>query len=429
MEFAKLASIYDEVCLYDPGNEYDDSEDEYQDYEAQEQEECDVKDDAPQDRDKSPEPEENMVREVIGALGLTDETRFPGMLANTYTMENANLVAEQEYAYSMKWDGERSLFCIRSASDAFFLHRSMSVSVVDHFELPERTRLTILDGEWLRGVFIIFDALMVGRSSVIMFNLADRMRKAAPVVRALTQLKCFFQGNRVKFKVQWYVCAQELEVLMEKSDVNDVDGVMLTPLRGRYMLGRANFEQLKWKSSANTTVDVKLEKVGEKVYMLAATYNLGYKLERIKSGGQELTVLNVPDESLQQVCEVAYARDLSEWYYVKVRSDKIRPNSSRTVYALLAYLRQPISQDEFVKLAQVCTRVREEQCQKQMEVSRNQLTHYELPPIVPAPYAQNRHQLVGAGAYEIRPQENAYARGRRGGGRGRSRGRGERRGQ
>lgn len=273
-------------------------------------------------------------------------TSFPGSHPVNVTENNVHLLGEQEYAVSPKIDGTRFLLVVHDGH-AFFVTRKLDV-----FVCPEEDECcfdswdeSLFDCEVTPdGCVVILDVINSCGSCVRSLGLVERL-----------QTGCDFSAQMKRIwddcVVQEYHHMCHLPSVLEELDEPGVDGLVFTPVRSSYRLGK-NESLLKYKDPfAECTVDLLVKLVPDQVFggntIIGHTY--GRKGELIPEG-----VIGFP--GMDRECEEAGDNMIAEcliedprpgvtedsaltllprsFVFRRWRHDKDRPNFSEVLDSL-----------------------------------------------------------------------------------------------
>lgn len=153
------------------------------------------------------------------------------------------------YSVSEKADGERKLLFIDSLCDAYLIAKADK----EIFDYKNKLCGSILDGEYVNGIYYAFDILFCNNVDVRQLNLIERHKLIDHFVdgKIVKKKKFYFDqvdfGNKTK-KTIFDICA---EVYQPKKYPYELDGLIFTPINAPY----TNKETYKWKPPEMLTID------------------------------------------------------------------------------------------------------------------------------------------------------------------------------
>jgi len=202
-----------------------------------------------------------VLHEVCNCVRYGDTIkRFPGMQPTSLRRSDLRKIQDANYVVCEKTDGERCFLYIRD-DVAYFVDRKAAVqkatipklAIKGNLENAE-SQVTLLDGERVGDMFLIFDAVLVQGRDVLYLPLDQRLVYALDIIKLNEDhplnlsMKDFFRLKHLRFL--WTEVCPRLP--------HDCDGLIFTPISDPYSPGTSK-TLFKWKPSEMNTVDFKLQ--------------------------------------------------------------------------------------------------------------------------------------------------------------------------
>jgi len=257
-----------------------------------------------------------------------------------------------DYVVCEKTDGERYLLYIEGER-AYFIDRKGDVQVGTlNASMPmPRTRLenneaqiTLLDGERIGDMFLVFDALVVVGRDVCGFPLTERLSYALDVVRANPtkplnmSMKDFFRISDMDF-----LWTKAMPLLPHESD-----GLIFTPIHVPYSPGKCE-ALFKWKPETYNTIDFLCEPMhsnGRNRTRLSLYNNhqhepFGWLSSETEDGPVYEGVYECKWDPSAESSEQSTAR--GGWVIFRPRPDKDKANCVATAEHLFETIKDPLN--------------------------------------------------------------------------------------
>lgn len=271
------------------------------------------------------------IRQCIAyGWGTTDLNRFPGPQPISIERRHFPLLKSQQYLVCEKSDGVRNmLVCFHFEGKKYCL-------LVDRMFNYTFTTLsvpigTILDGELIDGVFMVFDAIMIKGQDVKQKPLTERLFLAKKLCSVILPTK----GN-VRLKVK------QMLPLEKADEIEVIEGLIFTPVNEPVRTG-THETCFKWKPKHLNTIDFAVRPDGTITCLWIQNESI-MPLTRVNAQGKD------PKEYEGKIVECEYGKN--GWSVMKIRTDKDHPNNKRTYDRTLVNIRENIQLEElFVYIA------------------------------------------------------------------------------
>jgi hypothetical protein len=259
---------------------------------------------------------------IAQAWGSNDPERFPGPQPISIERKHLSILKSEPYLVCEKNDGVRNMF-VSGLSDRFgiFINRKFEM-IQTTIPLPSGT---VLDGELMEDVYLIYDAVMIRGKNVMDCPLTERLTLAKMVVPLATK------GN-VKVRVKPML---PLSRISEIQLGPKTDGLIFTPVFQPVRMG-THETCFKWKPRNHITID----------FLVRNGHLCIQGAEEIKPLTRACSMGREPAEFEGQIVECEYG--VAGWSIIKVRKDKDYPNNKRTYTRTLVNLRENIQLSEFI---------------------------------------------------------------------------------
>ena len=285
------------------------------------------------------EPEDEEVRAQVGTW-LRKETRlprhvpigrFPGPLPTPLSVDTVHVLRHQvqHYWVTPKVDGIRALLYI-CPRGVYLVDRKMVLYRIGLVK-PRGSLVpsTILDGEVVllqeQLFFLAFDCIVHGGENFIFRALSPRLDALRTCVPYLET------GPGLLVQTKPFVPLSQLETL--SSDPFPTDGVII--MRDSASCGyhfRPSHSLLKWKPSP--TIDVRVDSL--------RSDDLG-RITAYAADSEPVLVHMTDSVSLLSGCIVECSYLQGAWWTERLRPDKLRPNTLRTIQQTFALCKDPVS--------------------------------------------------------------------------------------
>lgn len=172
-----------------------------------------------------------------------------------------------DWVVTEKADGERAWLIIAPTDFAdtddkndktiYLLHHEL---VTLDWKVPKNTELCILDGEWVKEKFWMFDAIVVNNKDVTNTTLTNRLETAIPIAKALgIEIKNQVHlsdgsiiGTKILKTTKAPTVAETIKKVMNAKYSYKLDGLIFTQVSSHYWGPQ---KPMKWKSPDQTTID------------------------------------------------------------------------------------------------------------------------------------------------------------------------------
>jgi hypothetical protein len=195
-------------------------------------------------------------------------------------------------------------------------------------------RETILDGEMMDGLFLVYDAIVIKGESVKHLSLTQRLAKTSILTKTII--------GPIKVKTKDMFPMSEVRKVVDNMSPKS-DGLIFTPVNEPVRMG-THETLFKWKPREHITIDF-LVSVDEhedgapmaSLWLQGPTYVM--PLSRHNAMDRD------PCSFSNVIVECAYGE--TGWHIIKERPDKTHPNNKRTYERTLVNLRENIQPSEF----------------------------------------------------------------------------------
>ena len=153
--------------------------------------------------------------------------------------------------------------------------------------------------------------------------------------------KWYFPGNQYDI---FQLINNKISLLNSKCSVEGGD--LLLPVDGLIFQSLGNYDEdiYKWKSPENLTIDFYLQLGINDIYeVYVFKSKLLYKVD-IKISGKS----TLPGELHKKIVECKWVPEQNYWEPVKIRDDKLNPNSYEVVQSTIKLLKNPITLDNII---------------------------------------------------------------------------------
>lgn len=255
-------------------------------------------------------------------------TTFKGAQPVTFNKENyhQNIV----YFLSYKLDGIRKLLYIKRNNKSFTLN---SKSEKENIILPGKTTEildgSVLDCEYYKGKYYVFDILSYKHEDTTKENFSDRYVKYKDVVKILDSKKVF---SKIFYKPEKSIY-ETFSILesMRKNYPLKTDGLIFTP----DVFYHSNIKTLKWKPPEEITIDFKVKKQDNKLILLKQD-NSRFLYKGIK------TLLDIP-KNIKDKAIYEFTFDVKNKQFIigRMRPDKTKSNHISVIISNLKTILKP----------------------------------------------------------------------------------------
>ncbi len=190
-------------------------------------------------------------------------------------------------------------------------------------------RGTILDGEMMSDVFLVYDAVMIKGENVMMLPLTERLQKANQLCKTVV--------GPVKVRVKPMFPMSEVQKVIEHYNKAETDGIIFTPVNEPVRMG-THETLFKWKPRNHITIDFLCDVDGT----VDGKPVLGLFIQDRR---YITTPRGFPASLKGKIVECGYGD--SGWYFIRERPDKTYPNNRRTYERTIVNIREDIQAIEF----------------------------------------------------------------------------------
>jgi len=281
---------------------------------------------------------------VIAFIHTSWGTRdyFPGPQPISIERSHFPLLKKNKYVVCEKSDGVRHLlvsFMFGDKKMCVLVNRMFTITLVP-LNLPKVAyQGTILDGELVGTIFLVYDAVVVSGTNVKDLNLIERLQSAEKIPTGIMRVKT----DPISLKMKTFCSLKEYDY---HTVVSDTDGLIFTPVNEPVKTG-THETMFKWKPRDKNTIDFKCKKWEQQnkwgLYVLEKG-NLIFE--------SELSMAKTPEwitEDCIVECQYMCDEEPRWWKPLNIRTDKTHPNNRRTFYRTLVNIRENIKIKEFLK--------------------------------------------------------------------------------
>ena len=271
-----------------------------------------------------------------------DPRYFPG--PQPVSIERKHFTCFQKpYFVCEKSDGVRHVlmaFMYQGNKMCVLVNRALEVTLYP-LSLPKISyEGTILDGELVEKLFLVYDAVLVSGINVANENLVSRLTQAGKVVSAI--LRTVKDAFTVRMKT--FFKLKDIEEFYEKylpTLTYKTDGLVFTPVDEPVRSG-THETLFKWKPCEKNTVDFLVKRNGTKWCLYVQERGTLYFQGDVRAAPEWIT-----DGCIAE-CQLVPGESLW-WKPIGLRTDKVHPNNRRTLYNTLTNIRENIQWREFIQ--------------------------------------------------------------------------------
>uniref|UniRef100_A0A6C0F6E3 mRNA guanylyltransferase n=1 Tax=viral metagenome TaxID=1070528 RepID=A0A6C0F6E3_9ZZZZ len=277
----------------------------------------------------------NQVSEIITNLNLlwkkTIKNQFPGPQPISIERKHFKHLKTDKYYVANKNDGERYCLVFVQYEDHYLsalLSRTNNLYLINIRASKKCYEGTIIDGELVNNMFYAFDTPLICGLDVHTYAFSNRMEQIGIFERCIKRWPKTFN-----FITKEFISLENIKTLKEN---NKCDGLIFMPETAIVSVGTHN-KMFKWKPLELNTIDF-LYKKG-KVFLQTAG-ELTEKRIKIETNGFQI------DPNENTIVECIYLHD-KHWQVLKIRDDKLMPNSVHTYTRTLVNISENILINEF----------------------------------------------------------------------------------
>jgi len=307
------------------------------------------------DKENGPKAEkiknDNIINFILENWNLTEVT-FPGPQPVSLERKDLEQVKTKDYLVCVKSDGMRFIMIIYDGI-AYMMDRSVKCFKINlNFKV---IKFGIFDGELvytkdLKWQYIIHDCINYDKVNVSENILTDRLKYVNLLLDDFIIDTSDFEITNKQF------CGtKEIQTLLNSNINHAIDGLIFTPIYKR--VGKfTQYDLLKWKE--RHTFDLKIHVNDKKIsaYINQNTYEKLYGDVPIDSFAGKLFMKKLEElPTFKNDCIVEceyyekYENDTHVYIPIKIRHDKIYPNSYTTVQKTILNVKENITIDELTK--------------------------------------------------------------------------------
>jgi hypothetical protein len=268
------------------------------------------------------------MREFISSGWGTNSNRFPGPQPVSIERVHMKQLRTVPYLVCEKNDGVRNMlvcFEFESKKICAFVNRAFEARITT-LAVP---RGTILDGEMMSDVFLVYDAVLIKGENVSQQPLTERLHKANQMCKTIV--------GPIRVRVKPMFPMSEVQKVIDRLD-DKTDGMIFTPVNEPVRMG-THETLFKWKPRSHITIDFLCDVDGT----VDGKPVLGLF---IQPHHYITTPAGFSHDLIGKIVECGYGD--SGWYLVKERPDKTYPNNKRTYERTIVNIREDIQANEFI---------------------------------------------------------------------------------
>ena len=273
----------------------------------------------------------------------TSTSFFPGPQPISIERKHFPQLKRSEYVVCEKTDGVRhALIAVMYDNKKICatIDRSQEIHLIP-LNLPKPMFTgTVLDGELVDKVFMVYDCLMVSNKPVGHLDLHKRLEEArGPVAGIMKLAKDPFV---VKVKTFWPL--SNFKEFMAQEFPYKTDGIVLTPVNEPVRIG-THETMFKWKPRDQNTIDFQFKWYNNCWGMYVQ--EKGRLMFESELHPQIATYYNIKEDDIVE-CQYIHWEYPRWWKPILVRTDKTHPNNRRTFYRTLTNIAENIDIKEFL---------------------------------------------------------------------------------
>tara|TARA_X000001036_G_scaffold428315_1_gene457944 strand:- start:1163 stop:2284 length:1122 start_codon:yes stop_codon:yes gene_type:complete len=308
---------------------------------------------------------------------VKDPDNFPG--PQPVSLERNDIIKLTKYAYAVceKTDGMRYMLAALKINDngvlknsTFLVDRSFKIYTLNGaWSCCSVYDGTLLDGEVVRnnkGEYLYYPHDCIMRAG-INYGL-DNFRKRYEHSKEVSVLWRKTENSIVGVQYKMMYDLKDLKKLVSKETEHPVDGLIFTPI-GLGVQSGTQHSLIKWKKPDKHTFDFEVEMKGQRADLFVfdkmsltkfKTLNKRTPLGKSFINEMNLLITNEKMEEINIEENKAFPTKLivecslkdSEYFPLKIRRDKLRPNSLRTIEKTLLNIEENITESELLNLTE-----------------------------------------------------------------------------
>lgn len=269
--------------------------------------------------------------------------QFPGTHPVSVTKSNLYKLGKFPYAVSPKVDGTRYLVLVLD-THIWFMNRKLQVFKGPRHPDLQRYQFSLLDCEVCSdSTVVVIDVVGVSGRSCRSHGLFQRLKNGRWLLRALN-----YPNAPFTFQQQVYTHVAEVGRVATVGFADGYDGIIFTPVRRNYRLGRS-LDLLKWKELEDCTVDLLLKdgKLHAAYYGEDKTWCVGKPAPDQKPLREgcvyECTMVENTKDWSSEVQDIEKAMKDVEWDVGRLREDRDKPNFISVVENILQSIEDDVT--------------------------------------------------------------------------------------
>jgi hypothetical protein len=276
---------------------------------------------------------------------------FPGPQPVSIERKHFKILNSKQYVVCEKTDGVRNcLMCFKfnDKKVALLINRALEITYVSVNIHPSVYEGSILDGELINDIFLVYDAILISQKNIMNLNFIDRFQN----ICTLLDKKVPSISKNLKVSYKQFFPLHDFKIFLDSHLPNvpyKTDGIILTPVDEPIKIG-THETLFKWKPLEKNTIDFQLKYINK-------TWKLFLQEKGVLIYESEIPhefESNWFKEDMIVECMYITWEEPMWWKPVGVRTDKTHPNNRRTFYRTLVNIRENIEIKEFLDL-NICT--------------------------------------------------------------------------
>jgi mRNA (guanine-N7-)-methyltransferase len=250
---------------------------------------------------------------------ITFSKKFIGCQPATISIDK--IKKNEEYALTLKLNGKRA-FLMNLGNYFYEISSKMDIKYTG-VKCENLKEITILDTEYFKGIYHVFDILFLEGNDVREQKFKTRYNLLQEFISKIKNKKIiqkyYQEGNVYENSIKYYK--------QYFSKVNDnLDGMIYIPVNGTY-----NSVQLKWKPENYNTIDFKIKKFDKLKWKLLCFGKNDTEIVFSSPEYKNIGICEVTEEQEdlyvdESVIEFIFSKEEEKFIPIKIRYDKLKGN-------------------------------------------------------------------------------------------------------